>query len=224
MKKYAIIVAGGTGTRMGAHLPKQFMLLKGKPVLFYSIDAFLKAYEDMQVILVLPEGYLAIGQEIVNGYFDKTKVQITTGGFTRFQSVQHGLALVDEESIIFVHDAVRCLVSIELIRRCYTKALFAGSAIPVIVSKDSVRLMTDKGSEIFDRSKVLLVQTPQTFLSKVILPGFKAPFQVEFTDEASVVEANGTKVSLVEGEENNIKITRPVDLVIAEKILENRGS
>ena len=224
MKKYAIIVAGGTGTRMGAHLPKQFMLLKGKPVLFYSIDAFLKAYDDIQVILVLPEGYLGIGQEIVNGYFDKTKVQITTGGFTRFQSVQHGLALVDEESIVFVHDAVRCLVSIELIRRCYTKALFAGSAIPVIVSKDSVRLMTDKGTEIFDRSKVLLVQTPQTFLSKVILPAFKAPFQVEFTDEASVVEANGTKVSLVDGEENNIKITRPIDLLIAEKIMETQGS
>src|SRR5687768_7954106 len=204
---------------MGAHLPKQFMLLKGKPVLFYSIDAFLKTYDDMQVILVLPEGYLGIGQEIVNGYFDKTKVQITTGGLTRFQSVQHGLALVDEESIVFVHDAVRCLVSTELIRRCYSKALFAGSAIPVIVSKDSVRLMTDNGTVIFDRGKVLLVQTPQVFLSKVILPAFKAPFQVEFTDEASVVEANGIKVSLVEGEENNIKITRPVDLLIAESII-----
>jgi len=220
MRKYAIIVAGGTGTRMGANLPKQFMLLKGKPVLYYSIDAFLKAYEDMQVILVVPEAYMSVGQEIVTGYFNKTKVQLTTGGLTRFQSVKNGLALVDEESVIFVHDAVRCLVSRELIRRCYEKALFAGSAIPVIVSKDSVRLMTDKGSEILDRNKVLLVQTPQTFLSKVILPAFKAADKVEFTDEASVVEASGMRVSLVEGDENNIKITRPIDLLIAEKILE----
>src|SRR5436190_1593211 len=161
MRKYAIIVAGGIGTRMGGNLPKQFMLLKGKPVLYYSVDAFLKAYEDMQVILVVPAEYMNIGQEIVNGYFDKNRIQVTVGGDTRFQSVKNGLTLIEDESIIFVHDAVRCLVTKELIQRCHAKALFTGSAIPVIASKDSVRLITDKGSEIFDRGKVMLVQTPQ---------------------------------------------------------------
>lgn len=204
---------------MGANLPKQFMLLKGKPVLYYSLKAFLEAFDDLQIILVLPAEYISTGQEIVTGYFDTGRVRITAGGETRFQSVKNGLSLINDESVIFVHDGVRCLVSKELIRRCYEKALFAGSAIPVIVSRDSVRLLTAKGSETFDRSKVLLVQTPQAFLSKVILPAFKATDKIEFTDEASVVEANGVKVSLVEGEENNIKITRPVDLLIAESLL-----
>ncbi len=219
MKKYAIIVAGGTGTRMGSNLPKQFMLLKGRPVLYYSIKAFLDAYDDLEMILVLPTEFLSTGQEIVNGYFDKQRIGITAGGTTRFQSVKNGLALINDESVIFVHDGVRCLVSAELIHRCYEKALSTGSAIPVIASKDSVRLMTDKGSEVFDRNKVMLVQTPQTFLSKVLLPAFKVDHKETFTDEATVVEATGIKVSLIDGEENNIKITRPVDLLIAEQLI-----
>ncbi|NOT50474.1 MAG: 2-C-methyl-D-erythritol 4-phosphate cytidylyltransferase [Chitinophagaceae bacterium] len=220
MKKYAIIVAGGTGARMGVNLPKQFMLLKGRPVLYYTIKTFLESYDDLQIILVLPAEYISTGQEIITGYFDTGRIQITAGGTTRFQSVKNGLELVNDESVIFVHDGVRCLLSKELIHRCYQKALNAGSAIPVIVSKDSVRLMTDKGSEVFDRNKVMLVQTPQTFLSKIILPAFKADYKEPFTDEATVVEASGISVSLIEGEENNIKITRPVDLLIAEKILD----
>ena len=219
MKKYAIIVAGGTGTRMGANLPKQFMLLKGKPVLYYTINTFLKAYDDLQIILVLPAEYINIGQEIVNGYFNKERVQITKGGDTRFQSVKNGLALVEEESIIFVHDGVRCLLTKELIHRCYQKALETGTAIPAIASKDSIRLLNKEGSEAFDRNKVMLIQTPQTFQSKILLPAFRVDYKNEFTDEATVVEAFGTKVSLVEGEENNIKITRSVDLLIAEKLI-----
>lgn len=223
MKKYAIIVAGGTGTRMGANLPKQFMLLKGKPVLYYSLKTFLDAYNDLQVILVLPAEYTALGHEIVNGYFDKNRIQITTGGDTRFQSVKNGLALVNKESIIFVHDAVRCLSSINLIHRCYDQAVKTGTAIPAIASKDSIRLVSGETSESFDRNKVMLVQTPQTFQSKILLPAFQADYKDEFTDEATVVEAAGIKISLIEGEENNIKITRPVDLLIAKKILESRG-
>jgi 2-C-methyl-D-erythritol 4-phosphate cytidylyltransferase len=219
MNKYAIIVAGGAGTRMGGKLPKQFMLLKDKPVLYYTLKAFLGAYPDLEVILVLHVVYTDMGQEIIDAYFDKERVRITAGGDTRFQSVKNGLALVEKESILFVHDGVRCMVSAALIHRCYEEALRTGTAIPAISSKDSIRLLTEEGNEAFERDKVMLVQTPQTFHSKILLPAFQIDYKDKFTDEATVAEAFGIKVSLVEGEENNIKITRPADLLIAETIL-----
>ena len=160
-----------------------------------------------------------MGQEIIDAYFNKDRVRITAGGDTRFQSVKNGLALVKAEAIIFVHDGVRCLLSKDLIHTCYTQAVETGTAIPAIISKDSVRLITEEGNEAYDRSKVLLIQTPQTFHSKILLPAFQIDYKDKFTDEASVVEAYGMKVSLVEGEENNIKITRPVDLLLAELLL-----
>jgi 2-C-methyl-D-erythritol 4-phosphate cytidylyltransferase len=220
MKKYAVIVAGGSGTRMGSDLPKQFMLLKDKPVLYYSIKTFLDTYPDLEVILVLPVDHVGKGQEVIDAFFDKERIQITEGGDTRFQSVKNGLELVTEESIVFVHDAVRCLVTKNLVRRCYASAIETGSAIPAIASKDSVRLLTEEGNDPVDRSKIMLVQTPQTFHSKILLPAFQIDYKDKFTDEATVVEAFGLKVSLVEGDENNIKITRPVDLLIAEKLAE----
>lgn len=222
MVKYALIVAGGNGTRMGGTLPKQFMLLKDKPVLYYTLKVFLEAYGDLQVILVLPVEYTDMGQEIIDAYFDKDRIRIAAGGDTRFQSVKNGLQLIDQEAIIFVHDGVRCLLSKELIHACYEKAMETGSAIPAIISKDSVRLLTEEGNDAMDRNKVMLVQTPQTFHSKILLPAFQIDYKDKFTDEATVVEAFGLKVSLVEGEETNIKITRPIDLVIAEKILEEK--
>ncbi|HEX7844166.1 MAG TPA: 2-C-methyl-D-erythritol 4-phosphate cytidylyltransferase [Chitinophagaceae bacterium] len=219
MKKYAVIVAGGSGTRMGNSLPKQFMLLRDKPVLYYSVKTFLDAFDDVEIILVLPVDYTDMGQEIIDAYFDKERIRITAGGDTRFQSVKNGLALTEDESIVFVHDGVRCLLSKELVHRCYEKAVETGSAIPVVTSKDSVRLITEDGSDAIDRSKVMLVQTPQTFHSKILLPAFQIDYKDKFTDEATVVEAYGLKVSLVEGEEYNIKITRPVDLIVAEALL-----
>lgn len=219
MKKYAVIVAGGSGTRMGSSLPKQFLLLKEKPVLYYSIKAFLDAYMDLQVILVLPVEYTDMGQEIIDAYFDKERIRITAGGETRFQSVKNGLQLVEEESIVFVHDGVRCLLSRELIQRCYAMAVQTGSAIPAIPSKDSVRVLNEDGNDAIDRNTVMLVQTPQVFHSKILLPAFQIDYKDKFTDEATVVEAYGLKVSLVEGEENNFKITRPVDLLVAENLI-----
>ncbi len=219
MTRYAVIVAGGTGSRMGGNLPKQFLLLRGKPVLYYTLKTFLEAYDDLKVILVLPVEYTDLGQEIIDAFFDKERIRITAGGPTRFQSVKNGLALVEEESIVFVHDAVRCMLSKDLIRRCHEKAAETGTAIPAIVSKDSIRLMQDEGSEALDRNKVMLVQTPQTFHSKILIPAYQIDYKDKFTDEATVVEAFGMKVSLVEGEENNIKITRPVDLLIAEQLI-----
>jgi len=219
MKKFAVIVAGGTGSRMNNSTPKQFLLLQGKPVLYYTINSFLQAYDDLEIILVLPEEHVAAGQEIIDAFCDYSRIRITIGGRTRFHSVQNGLQLVNEESIVFVHDAVRCLISVELIQRCYKTAIEYGSAIPVIDSKDSVRITTEEGSEALERNAVKLVQTPQTFHSKIILPAYQIDYKDKFTDEATVVEAFGLKVKLVEGEENNFKITRPVDLVIAEHLL-----
>ena len=222
MKKYGVIVAGGSGKRMNSTLPKQFMMLKDKPVLYYTLQTFLEAYPDLQIILVLPLEYIDLGKEIIDGYFDAERIQIVTGGDSRFHSVQNGLSLIEEESIIFVHDGVRCLVTPQLIHRCYMQALETGSAIPTIISKDSVRIETEEGNEPLDRNRVHLVQTPQTFHSKILLAAFQIDFKERFTDEATVVEAFGLKVSLVEGEETNIKITRPVDLFLAERILEDR--
>ncbi len=219
MKKYAIIVAGGTGTRMGNTTPKQFLPLHDKPVLYYTLKTFLEAYEDLKIILVLPEDHTDMGREIIDAWFDYTRIQITAGGESRFHSVQNGLQLVKEDSIVFVHDGVRCLLTTELIHRCYEKALENGSAIPVINARDSIRILTEEDNEAIDRSKIVLVQTPQTFHSKILLAAFEIDFKERFTDEATVVEAYGLKIKCVAGEENNIKITRPVDLLLAEQIL-----
>ncbi|MDQ2718384.1 MAG: 2-C-methyl-D-erythritol 4-phosphate cytidylyltransferase [Bacteroidota bacterium] len=224
MKKIALIVAGGNGARMNTEIPKQFLLLKNKPVLYYTIKAFLDAFEDIDVILVLPAEHIAKGQEIIDGYFDAGKFRLTDGGRTRFHSVKNGLALIKEkEAIIFVHDAVRCMLTSELIKRCYDAALQAGTAIPAIGCKDSVRLLTSNENKTLDRNQVRLIQTPQTFHSKILLPAYAIDYKDQFTDEANVVEAFGLKVNLIEGENNNIKITTPSDLFIAEHILETQS-
>ena len=219
MKKFAVIVAGGKGTRMNSDIPKQFLLLKNKPVLYYTIKAFLDAYDNIEIILVLPEEHIGKGREIIDGYFDPSRIRITAGGRTRFHSVQNGLSLIHEESIIFVHDGVRCLVTGDLIRKCYEIALAEGNAIPALECGDSVRLLTNSGNKIVDRNKVKLIQTPQTFHSKILLPAYKIDYKDKYTDEASVVEAFGLAINLIEGQRNNIKITTLLDLRLAEMLL-----
>ena len=219
MKKIALIVAGGKGRRMNKDIPKQFMLLKNKPVLYHTLKAFSEAYENIEFILVLPEEHMGKGQEIIDGYFDPSRFRLCAGGRTRFHSVQNGLALIDEESIVFVHDGVRCLLTSKLVKKCYEAAVENGTAIPVVECTDSVRMITDSGNKILNRSKLRLVQTPQTFHSNILLPAFKIDYKDKFTDEASVVEAFGLKVHLIEGEVNNIKITTPGDLLLAESLL-----
>jgi 2-C-methyl-D-erythritol 4-phosphate cytidylyltransferase len=224
MNKYAVIVAGGSGTRMNSDIPKQFLLLNGKPVLFYAIDTFLKSYNDCTIILVLAEEHIAKGQEIIDAFFDKNKIILTKGGRTRFHSVQNGLSLINttEDSIIFVHDAVRPMITTALLHRCYDCAIENGTAIPAIDCKDSVRLISEIGNTAVDRNNLRLIQTPQVFHSKIILPAFNIDYKDKFTDEASVIEAFGLKVTLVEGEEENIKITKPTDLLLAEVFLQRR--
>ncbi|MBS1747473.1 MAG: 2-C-methyl-D-erythritol 4-phosphate cytidylyltransferase [Bacteroidetes bacterium] len=225
MKKYAVIVAGGSGKRMGNIIPKQFLLLSGKAVLWYTLDTFLRAYADIEIILVLPEQHINNGKNIIATFFeDSNRIHIVVGGDTRFHSVQRGLQEVKEESVVFVHDAVRCLISVPLIHRCYKDTLEHGSAVPAVAATDSIRILNHIHHHVVNRQDVRIIQTPQTFLSQIILPAFKQDYSDAFTDEATVVEANGTPVFLTEGEYDNIKITRPIDMMIAEKILDERSA
>ena len=218
MKKYAVIVAGGSGERMKAAVPKQFMLINGKPILYYTIHAFLEAYTEIEIILVLPEGHIAKGQEIIDGYFQLGNIHVVAGGKTRFHSVQKGLGFVKVESIVFVHDGVRCFTSPPLIHRCYEAAVEHGTAIPAVPSKDSIRFVIGDTNKPVNRKDVMLIQTPQTFHSRILLPAYKIDYKDKFTDDATVVEAYGLKVHLVPGDESNIKITTPFDFSLAQQL------
>jgi 2-C-methyl-D-erythritol 4-phosphate cytidylyltransferase len=220
LKKFAVIVASGSGVRMNNKVPKQFLLVNGKAVLWYTLNTFLHAYGDMQIILVLHEQYIETGEAIVNSLNAGNGIVITVGGETRFHSVKNGLQFVEHPSIVFVHDGVRCLVSEKLIRSCYEEAIKNGNAIPSIKPVDSLRMDMNEGNKILDRNKVHIIQTPQTFKSEIIVAAFEKDYKESFTDEATVVESTGVKINLIEGETNNIKITQPVDLIIAEKILD----
>lgn len=222
MKKYAVIVAGGSGMRMGTMVPKQFLPLQGKPVLWYTLTAFLDAFPDLEIILVLPEAHLETGQEILRSTHAPDRIWMTAGGETRFHSVRNGLSHIHHHSIVFVHDGVRCLLTPQLIRRCYQMAQERGNAIPAIGAVDSIRIQTFDGNEFIDRSKVRIIQTPQTFYSDIVKAAFEQEYEESFTDEASVVERLGVKIHLIDGESTNIKITHPIDVLIAEKILEER--
>ena len=221
MKKYAVLVAGGSGLRMGNAIPKQFLLVNGKPVLYYSIEAFLQAYDDMHIVLVLPENYIAEGKRIITSFgLLEQKITVVAGGQTRFHSVKNGLQIINEEAVVFIHDAVRCMVTVDLIQRCYEQTVQLGSAIPAVTATDSIRIEKENYPEVVDRNLVKIVQTPQTFLSNIVQPAFEQEFQDSFTDEATVVEAFGKHVFLCAGDANNIKVTRPIDLIIAENLLQ----
>ena len=220
MKKYAVIVAGGSGTRMGKQEPKQFLLLHNRPVIWYTMNVFLDAYNDLEIILVLPAQHILTGNAIIETSNSPARIRVITGGETRFQSVKNGLNAITDPSIIFVHDGVRCLLTIDLVHRCYDLALKTGNAIPAIAASDSIRIKNETGNEIIKRENVMIIQTPQTFHSKILKTAFEQEYDPLFTDEASVVERLGEKINLVDGETTNIKITSPIDLVVAEKILD----
>ncbi len=222
MKKYAVIVAGGKGVRMGMAVPKQFLPLNGKPILYYTIKAFVDAYRDMNIVLVLPEAQMSYAQMVLQEFEGGLDVTIVAGGATRFHSVQNGLKTIEEGAVVFVHDGVRPLLSTELIQRCYEQAIQKGSAIPAINITDSIRMLDGENSKPIDRNSLRSIQTPQTFRTEVILSAFEQEYSETFTDEATVVEAYGKEVYLVEGEKNNMKLTTPEDLQIAEIVLKNR--
>lgn len=221
LKKYVIIAAGGSGQRMGAGMPKQFLEIAGKPLLWHSVNAFAEAFDEIEIIVVAPADHLEEAKRVCSGF---DNLRFVVGGATRFQSVRNGLAMVKERSIVFVHDGVRCMVTRDLLHRCYGQAVEKGSAIPTIAVNDSIRLLEGDGHRVLDRNAVRIIQTPQVFQSDIILEAFKAKESERFTDEATVVEYSGRPVHLVEGEATNIKITRPVDLVFAEQVLQSRSS
>jgi 2-C-methyl-D-erythritol 4-phosphate cytidylyltransferase len=224
MKKTAIIVAGGTGQRMGAKVPKQFLAIEGKSILLHTLSQFIAAFSDIDFIIVLPVDYIQEGKNLIASSGITQHVEIVAGGGTRFQSVKNGLAHSDPASIVFVHDAVRCLLTPDLIQRCYQQAVEKGSAIPAVSSTDSIRVLEGEKHHVVNRENVMMIQTPQTFNAALLLKAFEQAFQPTFTDEANVLEASGTEVFLIEGEYENIKITRPLDLAIAEYILAKRAS
>ena len=224
MKKTAIIVAGGTGQRMGTALPKQFLAIEGKTILLHTIGQFVATFSDIQFVIVLPETYIQDGKDLIAASGLTQQFQFVAGGDTRFQSVKNGLAQVDPDAIVFVHDAVRCLITPDLIQRCYQQALEKGSAIPAVSSTDTIRITEGTNHHVVDRSNVMMIQTPQTFKAADLQKAFEQAYQTAFTDEANVLEASGTHVYLIDGEYENIKITRPLDLAIAEYILAKRGS
>lgn len=223
MDKYAVIVAGGKGLRMGNAVPKQFLLLAGKPILYYTLKAFVDAFEDINLVLVLPQDQLSYAQMVLQEFEERIGVELVTGGETRFHSVQNGLKVVADNSIVFVHDGVRPLVSPGLIRACYQQAVDKGSAIPAIPIADSLRVVDGENSKPVDRDTMRSIQTPQTFRAELLLPAFLQGYTDNFTDEATVVEAYGSRVYLIEGEKSNIKLTTPEDMVVAESTIKARA-
>lgn len=219
--EYVIIVAGGKGLRMGSDIPKQFLPIGGKPVLMRTIERFRQYSADIQIILVLPEAQQEYWQQLCKKYDFHVDYQLANGGETRFHSVQNGLALIpdDAEGVVGVHDGVRPFPSIEVIRRCYETAQSQKAVVPVIPVVETVRHLENEKSVTVPRDEYCLVQTPQTFDIQLLKAANRQPYNDGFTDDASVVEAFGFDITLVEGNRENIKITTPYDLKIAEVLI-----
>lgn len=221
-KLNVIVVAGGKGLRMGSELPKQFIPIGDKPVLMHTIEAFSNYDRDINIVLVLPVSHQVYWKELCKEYQFAIPHTVATGGETRFHSVKNGLEHV-LDGLVGVHDGVRPFASKALIDTCYKEAAIKGAVIPAIPSTDSLRELLDEGkSKIIDRSKIVLIQTPQVFDVATLKKAYNVEFNETFTDDASVVEAMGVDITLVEGEQTNIKITTPIDLKIGELIIEDR--
>ena len=223
---YIIIVAGGKGLRMGGDIPKQFLPIGGKPVLMRTLERFREYSADLQIILVLPEAQQDYWKQLCYEYAFNVDYMLTNGGETRFHSVQHGLALIpdDAEGVVGVHDGVRPFPSVEVIKSCYETARKKKAVIPVIPIVETVRHLKGETSFTVPRNEYRLVQTPQCFDIQLLKAANRQPYNDGFTDDASVVEAFGQSITLVEGNRENIKITTPYDIVVAEAILNSQFS
>jgi len=222
MKKFVIIVAGGSGNRMGSAIPKQFLELCGKPVLMHTIQTFHNFDPESKVILVLSEDQQPLWNGLCLKHSFSLLHQVVSGGKTRFYSVLNALSQIDGEGIVFIHDGVRPLVSQETIEKCNQMAQKNGNAIPVLSVNESLRKQEGDQNISVDRSQYFSVQTPQTFRSDQILKAYEQDFDPAYTDDASVAEKAGFPIFMVEGNRENIKITTPIDLVIAGALLKNR--
>ena len=224
MKKYLIVVAGGKGTRMGGEMPKQFQLLCDKPVVMVTLERLHTIDPTMQLILVLPAEHIELWKELCKEYSFAVPLILTQGGATRFHSVQNGLAQIDdlEEAIVGVHDGVRPFVSERVLDECFREAWTHGAAIPMINLQDSLRHIVGVNgvTEVVPRDRYRLVQTPQVFKLSLLRRAYEQRFTEGFTDDASVVEALGEQIVGVEGNNENIKLTTPFDLMIAKTLME----
>jgi 2-C-methyl-D-erythritol 4-phosphate cytidylyltransferase len=220
MNNYAIIVAGGSGSRMRSDVPKQFLLLNGLPVLMHTINAFHNCRAQPQIIVVLPADSHDYWNTLCTAHNFDVPHQLISGGETRFHSVKMGLGLIDDEhAVVAVHDAVRPLVTKDIIDDSYECAVKYGNAIVAIKSRDSVRQIKENRSMSLARDEIYLIQTPQTFQSAQLKQAYQQPYQANFTDDASVVEQTGVNINLIGGSYQNIKITFPEDIAIAEFLL-----
>ena len=218
MQKYAIVVAGGSGTRMKSELPKQFIKLAGKPILMHTLEAF--HFDDIQIILVLPESQIPYWKELVDEHQFKIPHNIIAGGEQRFHSVKNGLSSIKaDDGLVAIHDGVRPLIKRQIISESFEQAKRAGNAIASIQLKDSIRSITPHANQQEDRTNFRLIQTPQTFKIQLIKRAFEQEYTPSFTDDASVLEQAGHSINLIEGDYKNIKITTPEDLLVAETLL-----
>ena len=214
-----IIVAGGTGSRMNNELPKQLIEVNNKPIIVYSIEKFISFNKDIQIIISLHKDYFNLFEKIKMQYQLKN-IQVVKGGDTRYQSVKNALSLLnDNVTLVGVHDAARPLVSLQTIEKTFVDAEQHGAAIPIIDMNESLREVIENNSNAVDRTKFKIVQTPQCFKKDTLLNAYNMPYSSLFTDDASIVEKNGHQIFLTEGNKENIKITYPQDLILAELLL-----
>ncbi len=219
MEKYVIIVAGGSGKRMGGEVPKQFMLVAGRPILMHTVEAFTRTSSDFKFILVLPEEHFSTWNTLCNEYKFSVPMQMVAGGKERFFSVKNALAHVPNGALVAVHDGVRPFVSKDTIIEAFEVAEKNGSAVPVIDEVDSLRRVSDGASQAVNRAEYKRVQTPQVFQSTILKKAYNQEFSSFFTDDASVVESISEKITLTSGNVENIKLTTPHELLLAEALV-----
>lgn len=219
MKHYVIIVAGGNGHRMNSLVPKQFMLLNKRPVLMHTIERFIEFNKNIEVVLVLPVEQFNLWKQLCSDYLFTASHTLVKGGTERFWSVKNGLDAIGNKGIVFIHDGVRPLVSVETIQRCLTTTLEKGNAVPVLPVVESLRQIEINNNKMVDRTKFVVIQTPQVFKIEEIKTAYSLGFDSQFTDDTSVLERLGKKINLVEGNRENIKLTHPIDFKIAEALM-----
>lgn len=219
MKYYAVIVAGGSGNRMQTETPKQFLLLENLPVLMHTIKAFAQSDTQPKIIIVLHPEQHRYWARLCEEFNFNIPHKVIEGGTERFYSVKNAIEIITEESLVAIHDAVRPLVSKELIDSGFKQAETKGNVIAAVQSSDSIRMLKNEKSSALKRNEIYLVQTPQTFSLKILKEAYKQDFTINFTDDASVVESLGYEINIIQGERNNIKITYPIDLELAELLL-----
>ncbi|MFM7725778.1 MAG: 2-C-methyl-D-erythritol 4-phosphate cytidylyltransferase [Flavobacteriales bacterium] len=224
MKRYALLVAAGSGKRMGAPVPKQFLPVAGKPLLYHTLQRMFDFDAEMRLILVLHPDYIDTWKELVSQYDITIPHEIVEGGAERFHSVKSAIdSIFEEDAVVGIHDGVRPLVSIDTLRRCYETAERMGNAVPVVAVNDSLREVHGEQNHAIARSNIRIVQTPQCFRLKELRSAFEQSYHASFTDDASVMEAAGHTIHLVEGNRENMKVTTPEDMRFIEWVIRVEG-